>query len=304
MKPTLLILAAGIGSRYGGLKQLDPVGPSGEIVIDYSIFDALRAGFGKVVFVIRRDIEKDFRDMIGGKFEDRTEVAYAFQDLDALPPGFTVPPERSKPWGTAHAVLVAEKHVPGPFAVINADDFYGRAAYRILAGFLAEKHNESPPEYAMVGYSLRNTLSPFGSVARGVCSADEHGFLRSVDEITDIIPDGDDAGHTDADGRPARLAGDTVVSMNMWGFTPSLFEYLSAGFEEFLREKGSEAKSEFFLPMLVDQLITSGKALTRMLKTDSAWFGVTYKEDKPLVVRRIAELVAAGEYPPSLWRST
>jgi hypothetical protein len=297
--PSLVILAAGIGSRYGGLKQLDPVGPSGEIVIDYSIYDALKVGFGKLVFVIRRDIEKEFRDTVGRRFEDKADVHYVFQELDCLPDGFTLPDHRQKPWGTGHAVLVAKDAIDEPFAVINADDFYGRRGYQLLHEHLAQEVNDDI--YALVGFSLRNTLSEFGSVARGLCTVDDDSYLRRVVEATEIYKDGDKAISRQADGSDVSLTGDECVSMNMWGFSPTLLPRLEAGFRNFLETRTDTPKAEFFLPGLVDELIQANTVQTRVLSSSDAWFGVTYKDDKPHVVKSVQQLIADGIYPESLW---
>jgi hypothetical protein len=292
MQPTLLVMAAGMGSRYGGLKQIDAVGPNGEAIIDYSIYDALRAGFGRLVFVIRRDIEAPFREAIGGKFEKRIAVDYVFQELDKLPPGFTVPPGRTKPWGTTHAILLAGETLREPFAAINADDFYGRESFRVMADFL----RAGGPDYTMIGYTLRNTLSEHGSVSRGVCECDAAGFLRAVVELTKIEKQGRGAHAEDR-----LLSGDELVSMNFWGFTPALFPQLREQFSEFLRRSGQELKSECYIPTTVNELVASGAARVKVLRTSASWFGITYKEDKPQVVASILKLVAGGEYPPKLW---
>lgn len=297
MKPTLLILAAGMGSRYGGLKQIDPVGPGGETIIDYSIYDALRAGFGRLVFVIRRDIEVPFKEIVGARFEKRIPVEYVFQELDKLPPGFAVPPGRTKPWGTAHAILMAADAVREPFAAINADDFYGADSFRALAGHLSS----GTPDYAMVGFVLRNTLSDFGSVARGVCATSPEGWLTGVVERTKIERSGAGATAAGEDGAVLRFTGDELVSMNMWGFTPALFAQLKIAFAEFLRARGREEKSECYIPSVVNDLIRTGAARARVLRTNAPWFGVTYREDRPFVVAGIRELIARGEYPEQLW---
>jgi hypothetical protein len=296
-QPSLLVLAAGMGSRYGGLKQIDPVGPGGETIIDYSIYDALRAGFGKLVFVIRKDIEKDFREAIGARFERRTQVEYVFQELNQLPAGFSAPPGRTKPWGTAQAILAAAETIHEPFAAINADDFYGANSFRILAEHL----RSGGLDYAMVGFILRNTLSKFGSVARGVCRADDKGFLESVTELTKIEKDGTRARYTDASGAAHSLTGDENVSMNMWGFTPSLFGFLREEFVAFLQKHGQEEKSECYIPTVVNALVTAGKVRCRVLRTTDSWFGVTYREDRPFVVEGIRRLIARGDYPEKLW---
>jgi hypothetical protein len=296
-KPTLLVMAAGMGSRYGGLKQIDPVGPNGETIIDYSIYDALRAGFGKLVFIIRHDIEAQFREIIGARFEKRIAVEYVFQELHKLPPGFAVPPGRTKPWGTTHAILMAADMVREPFAAINADDFYGAEGYRLLAQHFAS----GSPDYAMVGFILRNTLSEFGTVARGVCRVDGDGLLQTVAELTKIERDGDGAKNTDAAGQITRLTGDEAVSMNMWGFTPALFSQLQTGFAAFLKKSGTELKSENYIPSAVNELVVAGQARVKVLRTGDSWFGVTYREDRPHVVENIRRLIARGDYPEKLW---
>lgn len=301
-KPTLLVMAAGVGSRYGGLKQIDPVGPSGEIVIDYSIYDAIRAGFGKVVFVIRGDIEKDFREAIGDRISKQIQVEYAFQELTKVPSWFSVPATRKKPWGTTHAVLMADGLINGPFAVINADDYYGVASYKVLADHLLKSSDKNGfGDYSMVGFILRNTLSEFGSVARGVCKVDAANHLTFIEELTAIEKDGAGAKYKDAKGGTIKLAGDEPVSMNMWGFTPSIFEHCKRIFADFLRARGGEEKSETFIPMTVGQLVNEKKAHCTVLRSPDAWFGVTYKEDKPFVVESIRKLVAQGVYPEKLW---
>lgn len=292
MQPTLLVMAAGMGSRYGGLKQIDAVGPNGETIIDYSVYDALRAGFGRLVFIIRRDIEAPFREAIGDKFEKRIAVDYVFQELDKLPPGFTVPSGRTKPWGTTHAILLSEEALHEPFAAINADDFYGRESFQVMADFL----RAGGGDYAMVGYTLRNTLSEHGSVSRGVCECDAQNYLRAVTELTKIEKHGRGAR---AEGRT--LSGDEPVSMNFWGFTPALFPQLRTQFEAFLRRGGQELKSESFIPTSVNELVARGAARVKVLRTPSSWFGVTYKEDKPQVTASIRQLIARGDYPDKLW---
>jgi hypothetical protein len=295
-KPTLLVLAAGMGSRYGGLKQIDPVGPGGETIIDYSIHDAMRAGFGKLVFVIRRDIEAAFRETIGARFEKRLPVEYVFQELDKLPAGFTVPPGRTKPWGTTHAILMAEDVIREPFAAINADDFYGASAFRVLAEHL----QSGSPDYCMVGFILRKTLSEFGSVARGVCRTTPDGLLQGVTELTKIEPDGAGAKYTGADGSVQRLTGDETVSMNMWGFTPGIFPQLREQLIAFLRQQGNDLKSECYIPTVVNSLVAAGQARCRVLRSADSWFGVTYREDRPRVVESVRALIARGDYPERL----
>ncbi len=296
-KPTLLVLAAGMGSRYGGLKQIDPVGPHGETIIDYSIFDAMRAGFGKLVFVIRKDIEQQFREMIGARFEKRVAVEYAFQELDKLPSGYSVRAGRTKPWGTSHAILMADKVVNEPFAAINADDYYGQNAYKAVAQHLTS----GTPDYAMVGFILKNTLSDFGSVARGICRVDAQNYLTHIVEMTKIERDGAAAKNTDADGKVTRLTGDEAVSMNFWGFTPALFPQIKEEFDKFLKRAGGEQKSECYIPATVGDLVTAGRARVKVLRSPDSWFGVTYREDRPQVVESIRKLIAKGDYPEQLW---
>jgi len=300
MKPTLLVLAAGMGSRYGGLKQIDPMGPSGETILDYSVFDAIRAGFGKVVFIIRPDFEQDFRERIAAKFAAQIEVGFAFQTLDRLPQGFTVPVGREKPWGTTHAILCAQDAVHTPFAVINADDFYGRDSYATLGQYLAGLQN-SELTYAMVGFTLKYTLSDHGTVARGVCQADSEGLLTDIQELTKIAKTATGAENRTEDGVVTRLNGEEPVSMNMWGFTPSIFPLLANDFSTFLQAKGQELKSESYIPLSVGNLVKSQQASCRILRTTAAWFGVTYREDKAMVQASILEQVRQGNYPTSLW---
>jgi hypothetical protein len=295
--PTLLVLAAGVGSRYGGLKQIDPVGPHGEAIIDYSIYDALRAGFGKVVFVIRKDIEEAFKQGVGGRFEKHIAVEYVFQELDNLPQGSSVPAGRTKPWGTLHAVQVAVDTINEPFAVINADDFYGSEGYRVLAQHL----QGGTTEYAMVGFLLRSTLSDFGSVSRGVCRVDGDDFLQGIVELTNIERDGAHAKNIDSLGRITTLSGDEVVSMNMWGFTPHVFGQFRRHFQRFLRSSGVDIKSESYLPNTVNELVSAGEARVKVLRTNDSWAGVTYREDHPRVVETIRRLIDRGNYPKGLW---
>jgi hypothetical protein len=298
MEPTLIIMAAGMGSRYGGLKQIDPVGPSGEIVLDYSVYDALEAGFGKVVFVIRKDIEDEFKKAVAGKYEGRIEVEYAIQELGDIPEEFAVPADRKKPWGTGHAIRACRDAVSEPFAVINADDFYGRESFELLCGALAEADPESTAS-CMVGFKIMNTLSPNGPVTRGVCR-EENGFLQHIAE-REKIERADGTVRCLVDGEWKRLSGEETVSMNMWGFTPWLFGELESRLEAFLRERGAELKSEFLIPTIVDELIRERKTSVRVLHSSEQWYGVTYPEDKPTVQRGILELVDAGRYPASLW---
>jgi NDP-sugar pyrophosphorylase family protein len=301
MKPTLLVLAAGMGSRYGGLKQLDQVGPSGETIIDYSIFDAIRAGFGKVVFIIRRDIEDAFKEAIGSRYEGKIKVEYAFQQLDALPEGFSVPEGREKPWGTGHAVYTARELINEPFAVINGDDFYGREGFQLLADYLRQAKDGDKADFSMCGFIMRNTLSDNGSVSRGVCEVDADGNLTEVVENTRIERNGKGAKSYLENGSVVDFTGDEIVSMNMWGFTPSLFDHMQEMFVEFLKERGQEMKSEFFIPLVADTLIKQGKAKVKVMTSNDEWFGITYQEDKPAVIESIKELVAQGIYPEKLF---
>ena len=282
-----------MGSRYGGLKQIDAVGPSGETILDFSVYDASRAGFGQIVFVIRRDIEDAFRQSIGARFEQRVPVKYVFQEIDDLPPGFTVPAGRTKPWGTTQAVLAAAEVIHEPFAVINADDFYGQESFQSLSRHLLTESSG----YAMIGFILRNTLSEFGSVARGISAVDENGYLASVVEVTGIERDSGEI--KAAGGIP--LSGDEIVSMNMWGFTPRVFDQLRAYFESFLEANSLDQRAECYLPNAVNSLIHSGESRVRVLPTSEAWFGVTYREDRPRVVESIGRLVSSGVYPKRLW---
>ena len=303
MKPTLVVLAAGMGSRYGGLKQVDPVGPSGEAILDYSVFDAHRAGFGKVVFIIRKDIEEVFRRQVGAKYEGLLPVDYAFQDIHDLPAPYTVPEGRTKPWGTAHAIRAARHAVHEPFAAINADDFYGRDAFARLAAFLerADAQQRIPPRFAMVGYKLDLTLSDHGSVARGICQVTPEGKLAGVTEMTKLVRTPEGAENREDPAAPVKLTGAERVSMNLWGFTPALFEALEERFPAWLARRGAEEKSEWYIPFVVDEMIHEGAATVEVLPTESAWFGVTYREDKPFVTDAIRTLVDAGEYPASLF---
>jgi len=298
MKPTLVVLAAGMGSRYGGLKQVDPVGPSGEAILDYSVFDAIRGGFGKVVFIIRKDFEQEFKSKVGAKYEGHVPVEYCFQDINDLPAPFTVPEGRAKPWGTAHATRAARNVVKEPFAVINADDFYGRDAFAKLGAYLA---NAKPMSFAMVGYRLDLTLSENGSVARGICDVAADGTLKGVTEMTKLVRAGATAENREDEANPTKVPLDARVSMNLWGFTPELFFALEERFPKWLAENGKKEKSEWYIPFVVDELIKEGQATCTVLPTESCWFGVTYREDKPFVVGEIGKLVAAGEYPQKLF---
>ena len=299
MKPTLFVLAAGMGSRYGGLKQIDGLGPNGETIMDYSVYDALRAGFGKVVFVIRKDFEEAFRKAVISKYADKVPCEVCFQSVDSVPEGCTYNPERTKPWGTNHAVLMAKDLIKEPFAVINADDFYGRESFQVLADYLKSVEGTTG-KYCMVGYRVANTLSENGSVSRGVCATDENGYLTDVVERTKIEKVGDKIIYTE-DGVDTEIAPNSPVSMNMWGFTPEYFEYVEKAFVEFLQARGQELKSEFYIPTLVNDMIRSGKATCKVLDTTSKWFGVTYAEDRPQVVMKINNLVREGVYPEKLF---
>jgi dTDP-glucose pyrophosphorylase len=291
--PTLLVLAAGMGSRYGGLKQLDPVGPRGETLLDYSVHDAMRAGFDRVVFLIRRDIEKDFRAMVGARYDGKISVGYAFQQLDDLPAGFTPPAGRTKPWGTAHAVWCAREVITAPFVAINADDFYGAESFRRLGEFLsAVDPSAQPATFAMAGYRLDKTLSEHGTVARGICEVGADHLLRGVEEVTDLARRAD--GEIAAGART--FAPDTPVSMNFWGFTPQVFPLLGEKLKGFLAAQAASEKAEFYIPSAVAEMIASGEATVRVIPTASDWFGVTYREDRPRVVESIARLAASGAY--------
>ncbi|MDE6862116.1 MAG: nucleotidyltransferase [Alistipes sp.] len=300
IKPTLLVLAAGMGSRYGSLKQMDGVGPNGEAIIDYSVYDAIRAGFGKVVFVIRHSFAKEFTEVFNaGRFGGRIEVEYVYQELDYLPEGFSLPEGRQKPWGTNHAVMMAAEVIREPFAVINADDFYGRDAYAVIGRYLSSLEG-SRNNYCMVGYEVCKTLSDNGTVSRGVCSVDAEGYLQSMVERTQIERvDGTIVFHDGGADEP--LAENTPVSMNLFGFTPDYFEYSADYFRQFLSENIDNLKAEFFIPLMVNRLISSSTARMRVLSTSAQWFGVTYKEDKPQLMAKIEALIEAGEYPRNLW---
>ncbi len=303
MKPTLLLLAAGMGSRYGGLKQLDTLGPSGETIMDYSIYDAIRAGFGKIVFVIRKDFEQDFREKILSKYEGHIPLDVCFQSLKDLPEGFSCPKDRVKPWGTNHAVMMAKNVINEPFCVINCDDFYNRDAYMVMGDFLSRLPEGSKGKYAMVGFRVGNTLSENGTVARGICSKDSQGNLTSVVERTEIMRIEEKVCYKDEEGAWISVEDNTPVSMNMWGFTPDYFSFSEEYFKEFLsQEKNmSNLKAEFFIPLMVNKLINEKTATVKVLDTTSKWFGVTYAEDRPGVVKKIEDLVTSKVYPTSLF---
>lgn len=300
MKPTLYILAAGMGSRYGGLKQLDGLGPSGETIMDYSVYDALRAGFGKIVFVIRHDFEQEFRDKVMSKYEGHIPTEVVFQSIDALPEGFSVPEGRTKPWGTNHAVLMAKDVIKEPFAVINADDYYGAESFQALADFLRSVDGKKN-EYCMIGFKIENTLSENGGVSRGLCEVDAHGYLTGVTECHGI---------QFKDGKLIQVVDDkevpfpegASVSMNMWGFTPDYFEYSQQALLRFLADHGNELKSEFYIPTVVNDLINSGTVTLKVIQTPSRWFGVTFAADRPATVARFAELARQRKYPTPLFK--
>lgn len=303
MKPTLLLLAAGMGSRYGGLKQLDSVGPNGETIMDYSIYDAIKAGFGKIVFVIRKDFEEDFRKKILSKYEGHIDAELVFQSLDALPEGFTCPEERVKPWGTNHAVMMAAKVIHEPFCVINCDDFYNRDAFMVIGKYLSELPEGAKNLYAMVGFRIGNTLSENGTVARGICTVDDKGSLTTVVERTEIKRIDGKVNYKDENGTWVQVDDNTPVSMNVWGFTPDYFDYSEAFFKEFLsrEENRNSLKSEFYIPMMVNQLIQERTATVRVLDTTSKWFGVTYAADREDTVERVRKLIEEGVYPNHLF---
>jgi choline kinase len=304
-KPTLMVLAAGMGSRYGGLKQVDPVGPDGEVIIDYSIYDAVRAGFGKVVFIIRPDIEEVFKEQVGRRFESYVPVDYVHQTLEDIPDGQGVPAGREKPWGTAHAMWVARDAIAENFAVINADDFYGATSYKVLADYLKAAHDGKVADYSMVGYQLAKTLSDHGAVNRAVCRKNDRGELVEAVETLKIEHDPDDptqARYPDPAGDGfKKLTKYTIVSMNMFGFTPSIFGYIGEHLERFLADRRDEPKAELYIPTVVNDLIAAGKARMLVLPSQEAWFGVTFPEDKPHVVAAVGELVKSGKYPAKLW---
>jgi UTP-glucose-1-phosphate uridylyltransferase len=299
-KPTLLILAAGIGSRYGGLKQLEPLGPSGETIIDYSIYDALKAGFDKVIFVIKKEIEQDFREVHMRKLEGKVDVDYVFQEMEMVPQGILWNRERTKPWGTGHAVLAAAGKIRGPFAVINSDDFYGRSAYEAVAGFYSEWRAYRENEYCMVGYRIGQTLSEHGTVSRGLCKAGAGSYLVEVTERTCIKRTGSRITFTD-ENREVTIPENTVVSMNFWGFTPSFFRYLESEFNDFIRQNADNPKAEFYIPSVVNEVIRSGRGIVKIIDCREQWFGMTYREDREQVVVLLNELIRQGIYPEKLW---
>ena len=301
MKPTLFVLAAGMGSRYGGLKQLDGLGPNGETIMDYSILDAIRGGFGKIVFVIRKDFEEDFRKKIISKYENHIPVEVVFQSIDKLPEGFTCPAERVKPWGTNHAVLMGKEVIREPFAVINADDFYGRDSFAVIGKFLSELPEGAKNTYCMVGFRVGNTLSESGTVARGICSTDENRHLTTVVERTEIMRINGVVSYKDENGEWVGIEDNTPVSMNMWGFTPDYFNYSEEYFIDFLKENIDKPKAEYYIPLMVNKLINDGTATVEVLDTTSRWFGVTYAADRQGVVDKLQALADSGEYPSKLF---
>ncbi len=298
MKPTLLIMAAGIGSRYGTLKQIDRIGPSGETILEYSVFDALRAGFGKIIFIIRKDIENDFREVIFNRLEKKLPVSYLFQELTDIPAGFSCPLDRIKPWGTGHAIWTARDHILSPFCAINADDFYGHESFEIAAEFFGNNANRN--DYCLMGYLIKNTLSEYGSVTRGVCQVDEKGFLKGIDERFHILKANTGIIYKE-NNQNYLLSENTIVSMNMWGFTPTLFGFLDEGFKKFLEQNVSLPKAEFLLPSVISDLLQRHLINVKVLKSNAVWFGLTYREDRQKVIDNIRRLIRIGIYPSSLW---
>ncbi|HYX05524.1 MAG TPA: sugar phosphate nucleotidyltransferase [Bacteroidales bacterium] len=300
MKPTLLILAAGMGSRYGSLKQIDQLGPSGETIIDYSVYDAVRAGFGKVVFVIRRSIEEEFKEVFLNRFGDKIKVDFVLQELDNVPEGISYSKERVKPWGTGQAILVAAEKINEPFIAINADDFYGVEAFKAAAAYLTRISDLEQNEYCMIGYQLKNTLSEFGSVSRGICETDPEQFLQTVTERTSIRETGGKVIAEENDEH-IELDPDALVSMNFWGFTPTVFDFLKEKFRAFIEQHANQPKAEFYIPVVVNELIQAEQARVKVLTSTGKWFGITYKEDREKVVQAIAHQVETGQYPEKLW---
>ncbi len=299
MKPTLLILAAGMGSRYGGLKQIDRIGPSGEAIIDYSIYDAIRAGFGKVVLVIRPELEDDFRAFFGNKLDGKIGIEYVYQTIDNVPEGIEVSADRKKPWGTAHAILVAADAIKEPFLAINADDFYGTEAYQAVADFF--RNNKDENMHCMVGYELGLTLSDFGTVSRGVCQYDENLILDNITEVTNIEKKNGETGYTDPEKGWALVDPSAYVSMNVWGFYPGIFDVFRKGFEQFIRQAKDNPKAEYYIALPLMDMIANNEGAIKILRSDARWFGVTYREDKEFAVNKINQLVADGKYPANLW---
>ncbi len=300
MNLTLLVLAAGMGSRYGGLKQLDQVGPGGETIIDYSVYDAIEAGFNKVVFIIRKEIEKEMNDLLFTKYSKKIKIEYVFQKLDNVPEGIDIPKDRVKPWGTGHAVLMAQKIIHEPFVVINADDFYGKGAFRLVADYIRSQQNNLSGKYCMAGYLLKNTLSKNGTVSRGVCQVNEKNELIDITERTKIGWE-DHKIVANSDNGKIFFHGNEYVSMNFWGFTPDVFPELESEFRKFIRNNYDNPKAEYYIPSIVSHQIEANNATVKVIPAHSQWFGVTYKEDKPVVIEKIKELTKAGEYPQKLW---
>lgn len=300
-KPTLLVLAAGMGSRYGSLKQIDPVGPSGETIIDYSIYDAIRAGYGKIVFIIRKSFEQDFKDVFVKKLKGLIEVEYVFQEIENIPTEFKIPAERVKPWGTGHAVLMAKDVINESFTVINGDDFYGAGAFKTMASYLNALGKHEQNHFSLVGYQVGNTMSENGSVSRGVCLTDSENQLISVTERTNIQYARGGIAYTENNDTLVFLKPETPVSMNFWGFTPEYFKLSEKLFYDFLIEGHKELKSEFYIPLAVDTMIKNKLAIVKVLSSNDKWFGVTYKEDKPFVKQKLAELIKVGQYPQKLF---
>ena len=302
MAKSLLVLAAGMGSRYGGIKQIDQIGPNGETIIDYSIYDAVHAGFSRIIFVIRKEIETDFCEIIINKYKDKVDVDYVLQEIEYIPTGFTVPTERTKPWGTAHAILMAKDKIDDFFAVINGDDFYGKHSFAILSQYLDTLSKKDTHACSMVAYLLKNTLSDNGTVSRGVCTLDSEGNLTDVVEHTKIERTGDAIINHNEDETITQLSPDTPVSMNFWGFHPSIFNYIEDLFIDFLKENIQDIKSEFYIPFVVDTLIKEKKIQVKVLQTNASWYGITYKEDRPFVAEKFREMLEANIYPPVLWK--
>lgn len=300
-KPTLLVLAAGMGSRYGGLKQLDPLGPHGETIMDYSIYDALRAGFGRVVFVIRHDFEEAFRERVCSKYDNSIDVHVVFQSTDALPDGYTCPADRTRPWGTNHAIMMSSGVIDGPFAVINADDFYGYEAFDVMAKHFAQTGDNTSGQYCMVGFRVGNTMTRNGSVSRGVCTVKDGKLSKIVERKKIYYAEGDSIVYDDENGMPQPLEADVPVSMNLWGFTPDYFKYSEREFRRFLDKYLNEPSREFFIPSVVDKLIGNGEASVTVLDTPGKWFGVTYAQDREHVVQALADLHRQGAYPEKLF---
>lgn len=301
MKPTLLVLAAGMGSRYGGLKQMDPLGPNGESIIDYSVYDAAQAGFSKVIFVLREEIVDDFYEIFANKYKSVLEVDHVVQKLSDIPEGIKINPERKRPWGTGHAVLAAREKLKEPFAVINGDDFYGANAFKVMSEFLSNADPDDIQSQGMVGYILNNTLSEHGFVARGICSSDSKGHLNTVTERTHIERVDEGIVYIDKEDKQNPLTGEEIVSMNFWGFTPALLQAFYEKFISFMKENGQEIKSEFFIPLGINQLIQEDLLNVQVLESTARWFGVTYQKDKPLVISKLRELSATGVYPDKIW---